>query len=80
MANAYDPSWYRMDKHKLGFETTSCEEAVSPSQFVGLKYHCPKGKQTSNLNIHWSKLGYHIGIPLFINQEILIRKWIHHAP
>ena len=44
MADAYDPYWYMTDQGEWGFATTSCERAVSPSQFVDWKYYCPKGK------------------------------------
>ena len=43
IADAYDPYWIGSVSNQR-LETTNCEKAVSPSQFVDLKYHCPKGK------------------------------------
>ena len=46
MAEAYDPHWSVLDPEqpKWTFVTTRCKEAVSPSEFVDLKFFCPKGK------------------------------------
>ena len=47
VAEAYDPHWSMGPtlRSEMEFKTTNCKNAVSPSQFVDLKFYCSKGKK-----------------------------------